>query len=128
MPIEATFGAPVGCHGSPCVWVKLPPRFSTNTSVKPFGSLGTRSEASDSKAMYAAPWPFWANTELRLGPLGKPPLIERLRRWVSRSFVGSKALAEVAPAAPTEAAASAMAAIRQEEFTRIVVGGTCRRL
>src|SRR4051812_35359534 len=86
------------------------------------------SEASDSKAMKLAPWPFWANTGSRLGPFGKPPSIERLSRWVSRSFVGSKALADTGMAAASAPAASAATERRREGFTLTVVGRTALRL
>src|SRR3954447_3871380 len=86
------------------------------------------SEASDSKAMKLAPWPFWANTGSRLRPVGKPPSIERLSRWVSRSFVGSKAFAETGTAAASAPAASAATESRREGFTLNVVGRTALRL
>src|SRR3954469_24302867 len=86
------------------------------------------SEASDSKAVKLAAAPSWASTGPRLGPFGKPPSIERLSRWVSRSFVGSKAFAETGTAAASAPAASAATGGRREGFTLNVVGGAALRL
>src|SRR5215204_696455 len=107
MPVETSSARPAGSQGSPWSVVKWPPRRTRKTSVVPFWSPVTRSEASDSNAARVVPWPSCENEPLRDGPLGKPPAIERDSRWVSRSFVGSKAWAAGAAVRRMESAAAA---------------------
>src|SRR4051812_50191893 len=48
-PVETSCAGPDGCHGSPRVCVKLPPRRGAETAGKPFTSPAARAEGAGPK-------------------------------------------------------------------------------